>query len=137
MRYAKNKTKKHVRSRARGSPRRSPIVTRSVTRKRAQAQAQAQAQAHHRAQGPSFRVRSMVYITGPRINVTGTGRVAQVVRASRNKQKYVVRLNYSGQVLVVKKEHLRKATEAEKRADPKLHYRESPIGRIFLDDLEA
>lgn len=123
-----NKRKTKRRTRAGGSAsRRSPIVTRSVTRRR-------RAEARQRA---TFRMKSMVYITGPPRDLTGTGRVAQIVKASRNKNKYVVRINYNGQLLVVKKEHLRKATAPEKRADPKLHRRESPIGQIYLDSLES
>ena len=127
MKYRKTKRK----SRAHGSPRiRSPIVTRSVTRRRAVAQQR------RRAAQQTFRMKSMVYITGPRIDRTGTDRVAQVIKVSRNKEKYAVRLNYNGQVLIVKKEHLRKATAAEKRAQPKLHRRESPINQHYLESLE-
>jgi len=103
---------------------RSPIVTRAVTRRRAAAARVA------------FRMKSFVYITGPRIDRTGTDKVGQIVKASRNKNKYAVRLNYNGQIVIVKKEHLRKATAAEKRADPKLHNRESPINRYYQTDLE-
>ena len=122
----KNKT--HKQSRARGSStHRSP----SVTRRRLTTQLRST----RRPQG--LRMKSMVYITGPPQNLTGTGRVAQIVKVSRNKNKYVVRLNYSGRPLVVKKEHLRKATAVEKRSDPKLHSRESPIAPVYLESLES
>lgn len=71
--------------------------------------------------------RNMVLITGPKIDVTGLNKVAQIVEKSRNGHKFAVRLNYNGQLLVCERKHLRKATDTEKKKDKKLHSRELSI----------
>lgn len=102
-------------SRARGKTRkttvrpRSPIVTRSVSRRK-------------KTQKP--RMKSLVYITGP-ANSGHTHRVAQLIAENSNGKNVAVRLNYNGQLLILKKSEIRVATAAEKKLDPKLHRRET------------
>lgn len=126
----KNKTKKKRHSHGSGLAgrrwmRRSPVVTRAVTRRRLSAAA---------AQSP-LRMKSYVYITGGLAVANAINRVAQVISTNRDKSKYAVRLNYNGQIMIMKREHLRTATTAEKRADKKKHNRESPLNRDYRDAL--
>jgi len=101
-------------SRSKGRGTRSPIVTRSVTRRRAAT----------KKRNPKMRMKSMAYILG-----TAPGghknRVAQVVGESRDGKKHAVRINYNGNLEIYNKEHLRAATAAEKKSDPKRHRREA------------
>ena len=81
--------------------------------------------------------RNMVLITGPKIDVTGLNRVAQIVEKSRNGQKFAVRINYNGQLLICERKHLCKATDTQKRKDPKLHSRELVISHNERKRLNA
>lgn len=69
-----------------------------------------------------FKKYSYVYIIGPRIGYANViNRVAQVIEVNRNRNKYAVRANYNGQIFILEGEHLRKVTDAEKRADKKMN----------------
>jgi len=126
------------RSRGRGT--RSPIVTRSVTRRRAA----------KKKRTPKMRMKSMAYILGSApgghknrvaqvvgesrdgkkhaVRINGhKNRVAQVVGESRDGKKHAVRINYNGNLEIYNKEHLRAATAAEKKKDPKRHKREANL----------
>ena len=106
----RSRSRKH--SRARGRSRkttvrpRSPIMTRSVT-KRMRAT---------RKKTPKLRMKSYVYI----INDAGGSefRVGQLI---------AVRLNYNGQLIILRKSEVRAATPQEKKRDPKAHKREPAI----------
>ena len=110
------KTKKRGRPKGRSKGRskgrgRSP-VTRAVTRSR-----------QRRA---AVEEQSFVVIIGGRVaqEENAIDRVAKVLAISRDKSKYALRLNYNGQVMILKRENLRKATEPEEDADPILHNRD-------------
>ena len=109
------KTKKRGRSKGRGRSGRSSVATRAVTRQREATSAQ-----------EALRMKSYVYIIGGQVaqETMAVGRVAQVLAANRDKSMYGVRLNHNGQVLLIKRENLRKATAAERNADKKKHNRE-------------
>ena len=103
------KTKRKGRSKGRGRSGRSPVATRAVTRHREATSARV-----------ALRMKSYVYIIGGRIDAA-VGRVAQVLAANRDKSMYGVRLNHNGQVMLLKRENLRKATAPERNADKKQH----------------
>ena len=69
----------------------------------------------------------MVFITGPRMWAGEFERVGQVLAVSRDEEKYAVRINYNGLLVIRNKKDLRLATTAEKKRDPKLHRREATI----------
>ena len=72
-------------------------------------------------EGGVVRKGSYVYITGPKIGYANViNRVAQVIDVNGN--KYAVRANYNGQIFILDGEHLRMATDAEKREDKKMNH---------------
>ena len=100
-------------------PWRSPVVTRSVSRRRAQTKKKKTA--------PKLRMKSMAFITGPRMWSGEFERVGQIVAVSRDGQKYALRMNYNGLLILRNKKDIRLATTAEKKHDPKLHRHEATI----------
>ena len=115
----RSRSRKH--SRARGRSRkttvrpRSPIMTRSVTKRMRET----------RKKTPKLRMKSYVYI----INDAGGNefRVGQLIAESRNGKNVAVRLNYNGQLIILRKSEVRAATPQEKKRDPKAHRREPAI----------
>ena len=109
------KTKKKGRSKGRGKSGRSPVVTRASARRTEATSARA-----------ALRMNSYVYIIGGDVaRAAGeVGRVAQVLAADRDKNRYGVRLNHSGRVMIIYRENLRKTTREERDADKKKHNRE-------------
>ena len=71
-----------------------------------------------------MRMKSYVFITGPRLWADEHEHVAQVIGESRDGNKYALRINYNGKFTVRSKKDLRLATTDEKKLDPKLHRRE-------------
>ena len=67
-------------------------------------------------------------ITGPKNN-GDKGRVAQVVEYSKTNDRYALLLNSCGIFVVRNSDEIRKATDAEKRKDPKNHNKELTLDR--------
>ena len=121
MRYTKKKGRSKGRSKGRGRTGRTPVKKKTVTRSRA------------RLESPS--VDSMVVITGGQVarDANAIYKVAKVLAINRDKSKYGVRLNHNGQVMILFRENLRKATKPEMDADPVLHDRDE-LG--FMEEME-
>ena len=125
------RTRSRRHSRARGRSRkttvrpRSPVMTRSVTKRMRET----------RKKTPKLRMKSYVYI------ITDSGgndfRVAQLIAESRNGKNVAVRLNYNGQLLILKKSEVRAANAQEKKRDPKAHTREPAINADERNRLNA
>ena len=76
----------------------------------------------------TIRKRAFVMITGPKSN-GDKGRVAQVVEYSKTNDRYALLLNNFGKFVVRNRYEVRKATDAEKRKDPKNHNKELTLDR--------
>ena len=70
------------------------------------------------ARGDSkIKIKSFVYINDTFWNAGVRGRVAQVIES--NKNKYAVRVNYNGQIVILERDDFDEASEAQKKSDKK------------------
>ena len=125
------RTRSKRNSRAKGRSRkttvrpRSPVMTRSVTKRMRET----------RKKTPKLRMKSYVYIMK---EASGNGRrVAQLIAESRNGKNVAVRLNYNGQLVILRKSEVRAANAQEKKNDPKAHRREPAIDAVERNRLNA